>query len=84
MQTACLLLQHCETQLMWVMSNTSHVIVLAGSSYAPSGKGASVRSNKTSVGWAKKAAGAREEAQSPKVIYCIRTEHSTCMVEPVA
>lgn len=37
-----------------------------GSSYAPSGKGASVRTNKTSVGWAKKAAGAREEAQSPK------------------
>lgn len=26
-----------------------------------------MRTNKTSVGWAKKAAGAREEAQSPKV-----------------
>lgn len=38
----------------------------SGSSYAPSAKGASVRSNKTSVGWAKKAAGAREEALSPK------------------
>lgn len=39
----------------------------AGSSYAPGAKGASVRSNKTSVGWAKKATGVREEAQTPKV-----------------
>lgn len=37
-----------------------------GSSYAPGAKGASVRSNKTSVGWAKKATGVREEAQTPK------------------
>ena len=43
----------------------------AGSSYAPGAKGASVRSNKTSVGWAKKATGIREEAQTPKV--CLTT-----------
>ncbi len=54
------------------------VTTLTGSSYAPTGKGASVRTNKTSVGWAKKAAGAREEAQSPKV--CTHTNLITIRI----
>ena len=50
---------------------TRTVCVCAGPGQAAGPKGASVRSNKPSVGWAARGkgtgAGAREEAQSPKV-----------------